>query len=111
MRYWKKTSLMFPLEAADGCHRAAPSKWKYCLVGLHLELSFARKNFEGKIQSLFLNPFENHLSVFDLLRWMCLVSQRAAFVVFVAVAVVTASLADVVDFGLIGLDIVLPLAR
>ena len=63
------------------------------------------KNFEGKIQSLFLNPFENHLSVFDLLRWMCLVSQRAAFVVFVAVAVVAASLADVVDFGLIGLDI------
>ena len=102
---------MFPLEAADEYHRAAPSKWKYCLAGLHSELSFARKNFEGKIQSLFLNPSENHLSVFDLLRWMCLVSQRAAFVVFVAVAVVAASLADVVDFGLIGLDIVLPLAR
>ena len=63
------------------------------------------KKFEGKIQSVFLNPSENHLSVFDLLRWMCLVSQRAAFVVFVAVAVVAASLADAVDFGLIGLDI------
>ena len=105
------TSLMFLREAADEYHPAAPLKWKYCLAGLHLELSFERKNFEGKIQSLFSNPFENHLSVFDLLRWMCLVSQIAAFVVFVAAAAVAASLADVVDFGLIGLDIVLPLAR